>query len=222
MTFLEATSFVMWLHRDCFVISALMGGLWLECPCWVMLLMHLVCFDLMNQRYCVCAHLVSNCFSQCGLMYKFWSLLLYISVYVSLIATQVFTFTRHWKLQNWFCFLCGLVVDIWLKYSAICTTKQFQWFQMRLSFFVIMLVLSLLCVGAFVIVSGFVIVVALSLWQLCHCGSFVIVVALPCHMVYFFYKLAWWRLSDSCCIFVMVNYWWLCPDLFGVVVASWW
>ena len=58
--------------------------------------------------------------------------------------------------------------------------------------FVMMLVLSLLCVGAFVIVSGFVIVVALSLWWLCHCGSFVIVVALPCHMVYsLFVKLAW-------------------------------
>ena len=27
MTFLEATSFVMWLHRGCFVVSALMGGL---------------------------------------------------------------------------------------------------------------------------------------------------------------------------------------------------
>ena len=58
--------------------------------------------------------------------------------------------------------------------------------------FVIMLVLSLLCVGAFVIVSGFVLVVALSLWRLCYCGRFVIVVALPCHMVYsLFVKLAW-------------------------------
>ena len=50
-----------------------------------------------------------------------------------------------------------------------------------------MLVLSWLCVGAFVIVSGFVIVVALSLWSLCHviwlffvyhCDGFIFVMAL--------------------------------------------
>ena len=56
--------------------------------------------------------------------------------------------------------------------------------------FVIMLVLSLLCVGAFVIVSGFFIVVALSLWQLCHRGSFVIVVV--CHVIWFILCLLSW------------------------------
>ena len=37
-----------------------------------------------------------------------WSLLLHISVFMSLIATQVYTFTRHWKLQNWLCYFVWL------------------------------------------------------------------------------------------------------------------
>ena len=59
-------------------------------------------------------------------------------------------------------------------------------------------------------------------WWLCNCGSIVVVVVLPCHMVYsLFVKLAWWRQSHSCCSFVMVNYWWLCPGLFGILVTLW-
>ena len=50
-----------------------------------------------------------------------------------------------------------------------------------------------------------------------------VVVVLPCHMVYsLFVKLAWWRQSHSCCSFVMVNYWWLCPGLIDILVALWW
>ena len=78
-----------------------------KCHCWVMLLMHLMCFVFMNQRYCVCAQFVSNSFASFGLM-SFWSLLLHISVFMSLIATQVYTFTRHWKLQNWLCYFVWL------------------------------------------------------------------------------------------------------------------
>ena len=60
-------------------------------------------------------------------------------------------------------------------------------------------------------------------WWLCNCGSIVVVVVLPCHMVYsLFVKLAWLRQSHSCCGFVMVDYWWLCPHLFGTLVALYW
>ena len=65
---------------------------------------------------------------------RFWTLLFHSSVWVLLIATQVCTFTIHWKWQSWgfyFVWLPG-----WYSTAIINNihTEQLWWYQLKLSF----------------------------------------------------------------------------------------